>query len=154
MVTCNAFLGGTKDIPKTKLRFRPAVYALIPQNDQVLLVSTRRTKKYYLPGGGIDLGEKIEDALKREVREETGITIEVGRFVHFNEDFFYYDPLDEACHSFLFYYICHPKTFDLADEDQIDDGEVEKPGWVDWKNLRPADFHDHGEIILGILHAM
>jgi 8-oxo-dGTP pyrophosphatase MutT (NUDIX family) len=154
MVTCNAFLGGTKNISKTKLRFRPAVYALIPQDDQVLLVSMRRTKKYYLPGGGIDLGEKIEDALKREVREETGIKVEVGQFVHFQEDFFYYDPSDEAYHSMLFYYLCRPITFELADEAHIDDGEVEKPDWVDWKNLRSEDFHDHGNTILGILRSM
>jgi 8-oxo-dGTP diphosphatase len=34
-----------------------------------------------LPGGAVELGEKIIDALKREIREEIGIEIEVGGLV-------------------------------------------------------------------------
>jgi 8-oxo-dGTP pyrophosphatase MutT (NUDIX family) len=40
---------------------------------KIFLVNTRRTGEYYLPGGGIEVGERIEWALKREVKEETGI---------------------------------------------------------------------------------
>lgn len=154
MVTCNAFLGGTNDIAKDRLKFRPAVYAVIPRDNQVLLVSTIHTKKLYLPGGGVDIGEPLHEALKREVREETGIEIEVGELVHFKEDFFYYDPGDEAYHSLLFFFIARPQTFVLADADQIDDGEIENPRWVTWHNLQPGDFHSHGETILQILYSM
>ena len=34
-----------------------------------------------LPGGAVELGERIIDALKREIREEIGIEIEVGGLV-------------------------------------------------------------------------
>ena len=34
-----------------------------------------------LPGGAVELGEKVIDALKREIREEVGIEIEVGGLV-------------------------------------------------------------------------
>ena len=85
------------------------------------------------------------------VGEETGVEIEVERFVHFDEDFFYYDPLDEAYHSFLFYYICRPKTLDIADDDNVDDEEAEKPRWIDIEGLQAEDFQNHGEIILKLL---
>lgn len=34
-----------------------------------------------LPGGAVELGEKVIDALKREMREEVGIEIEVGGLI-------------------------------------------------------------------------
>jgi 8-oxo-dGTP diphosphatase len=154
MIKCTAFLGGTKEVPKEKLQFRPSVYAVIPHNDKVLLVSMHRTEKYYLPGGGVEIGEPLHDALKREVREETGIEIEVGELISFKEDFFYYDPGDVAFHSLLFFFTARPITFTLADDEQVDDGEVEKPRWMTWQNLQPNQFHAHGEIILRTLHTL
>ena len=40
-----------------------------------------------LPGGAIEEGEKIEDAVKREVKEETNLDIEIIRPINFSEDF-------------------------------------------------------------------
>lgn len=42
---------------------------------KILLVRQRRTGEpyYLLPGGGVDAGETLAEALRREVREETGL---------------------------------------------------------------------------------
>ncbi|MCE7985410.1 MAG: NUDIX domain-containing protein [Caldilinea sp. CFX5] len=40
-----------------------------------------RAGEWSLPGGLIDLGERLEDAARREVQEECGITIAIGGFV-------------------------------------------------------------------------
>lgn len=40
---------------------------------------------YTLIGGGVELGEELEEALRREVREETGMSIENPRLVFVEE---------------------------------------------------------------------
>jgi len=151
LIECNSLYGGIKSVPKEKLVLRPAACALIMRGATVLLLNTRSTGKYQLPGGGVETGERIEDALRREVREETGIEVEVERFLGFKEDFFYYDPWDEAYHSLLFFYACRPITFDLARDEQIEDGEAEKPQWITAESLWAEDFQSHGDRILAFL---
>jgi nucleoside triphosphatase len=55
----------------------PTVGAVVFNDDgKLLLVKSKRSKGLYvIPGGHVELGEKIEDALRREVREETGLEV-------------------------------------------------------------------------------
>ena len=58
-----------------------AVGAVIVHEGRALLV--RRGKApaegaWVIPGGGVELGERVEDALPREIREECGIAIALG----------------------------------------------------------------------------
>ncbi|HSD83403.1 MAG TPA: NUDIX domain-containing protein [Anaerolineae bacterium] len=147
LIECRTLFGQKKSIPAERVSFRPSAYGIIVQADKVLLVNMRSTGKLFLPGGGSEVHERLEEALHREVREETGLEIEIERFVGFKEDFFYYDPLDVAFHGLMFFYLCRPLTLQLAAADQIDDDEVEKPRWVPIDQLRLEDIHSHGEII-------
>ncbi len=51
--------------------------------NQILLVRHSYVAGWYLPGGGVDRGETLEEAARREVQEEVGIAC-VGRPVLLN----------------------------------------------------------------------
>lgn len=147
-VECIALDGSLKTIPKERLILRPAAFAVVVWQGKLLLLRMRQTGKYHLPGGGMRPEERLEDALKRELKEETGIEIEVDRLAHFEEVFFYYDPSDRAYHGLHFFYLGIPKTYELLDDDRVDDSAAEKPRWREISELRPHDFQLHGEMIL------
>ena len=53
--------------------FRYRAAAIIIEDGHVLFVKNQVDPYYYSVGGGVHLGEKAEDAVKREVLEETGV---------------------------------------------------------------------------------
>lgn len=61
--------------------FRVSVCALIFEGPRVLLAHRRAIDWWNLPGGAVDPGETVAEGLRREVREETGLEIEVGQLV-------------------------------------------------------------------------
>lgn len=61
-----------------------AVGAVILDGDRVLLVQRGQEPlkgEWSLPGGAVELGETLEEALVREVREETSLDVAVGPVV-------------------------------------------------------------------------
>ncbi len=60
--------------PVGEFRDRPGAYGVIFDADAKLLVVVAK-ERYHLPGGGIDEGEDPEQALHREIREETGYAV-------------------------------------------------------------------------------
>ena len=65
-----------------------AVSAAIFRDERVLVVRRAQPPAfglYTLPGGGVELGETLERAVIREVREETGLDIEPVALVGYRE---------------------------------------------------------------------
>ena len=147
-VDCIDIHGQMRRLPKTDLIFRPAVFAIVVHDEQLLVLTLKATGKRHLPGGGVDLGDTLETTLKRELQEETGVEIEVGNLVYVAELFFYYNPSGKAYHGLHFYYSCRPKSVTLLADAQVQDGSAEKPRWVALNSLQADDFQNDGEMIL------
>jgi len=60
---------------------RPGVAAVIFAEGRVLLQRRDDTGRWGLPGGGVEPGESVRQALIREVREETGLEVEPLRLI-------------------------------------------------------------------------
>ena len=58
---------------------RLAAYALVVESDRVLLSWYNGSRPCWtLPGGGVDLHESVEQAVRREAWEETGFEVSLG----------------------------------------------------------------------------
>ena len=150
-VEFTTLFGDKKSIPKNKIVFRPGAYGIILHGDKILLTNMKSTGKYVLPGGAIEPGETIEQALKREVFEETGIEIEIKQFVSCEENNFYYDPEDKAWQVFAFIFLGEPKSFALTNDNNVPNDESNNPEWIEVAKLSPESFQVFGQKIMQII---
>lgn len=65
--------------------FLNAASAIILDKDDSVLLQRRgggeKENSWSLPGGAMDIGERPQDTVRREVFEETGLEVEVGKLV-------------------------------------------------------------------------
>ncbi len=140
----------TKDYDLNGKAFvRHSARAVIIKDNKVAMVHSLKYDYYKFPGGGIEEGESKEEALIRETKEESGLTvipasIKPYGYVHRiqkstvgPEDYFVQDN---------FYYLC--ETEDTLTSQKLDDYESEEHFTLEYKN--PLDVievnrnKDHG----------
>jgi ADP-ribose pyrophosphatase YjhB (NUDIX family) len=68
---------------RVRRQIRIRVAACVVDGERILLVQHRKAGRLYwlLPGGGVEVGETLVAALERELLEETGYAVEVGRLL-------------------------------------------------------------------------
>jgi 8-oxo-dGTP diphosphatase len=97
-----------------------AVGAIVLEKGEVLLVRRNRAPalgQWSLPGGRVEWGETLREAIAREVREETGIDIEVEGLAGIAERILPDDEGKTEFHYVILDFWARPKSRDLTPGD-------------------------------------
>lgn len=114
-----------KDRPKV------GVGVLVTKNGKVLFGKRKNAHgegSWCFPGGHLERGEKIEDCAKREVMEETGLSIKNLRFGPYTNDIF----KKEDKHYVTLFVIA---DYDSGELKLMEPERCERWDWFDWEGL-------------------
>lgn len=113
--------------------FRYRAAAIIIENGCVLFAGNKNEDYYYSIGGAVQAGETSEQAVKREVFEETGVRYEIDYLAVIHENFFKGDSglAGIDCHEVAFYYMMKPRgTTELNSYSYTSGGVRETMHWI------------------------
>ncbi len=116
-------------------RTRVGAYVLCERADELLLVRFRRSERWTLPGGGIDHGERPEDAAVREASEETGLTVVLGPLLTIDSTMWHQERegRQREVHALHVVYSAEVVGGQLRDEP---DGSTDRAAWVPLEQAR------------------
>ena len=109
--------------------------AIIQKQGRLLMIGNDRSDYLYSIGGRLRFHETAEEAVKREVREETGVELEIERLGFVHENRFRSDlPGKEGVPVYeisFFFYMKVPQDFSPVSGSHTEDGVREYLRWVD-----------------------
>jgi 8-oxo-dGTP diphosphatase len=114
--------------PEVRYRKRPGAYALL-LNEQGLLGRVELPQGYFLPGGGIETGETPENAVLREIAEETAFQAQLLFKIGEASEYLYTPGYSSGMHK--------PSSFFVAEITGSTGQTAEHP--IDW--VSPAILH-------------
>ena len=118
--------------------FRYRVGAIIIENECVLLVGNKNENYLYSVGGGVHMGETAEDAVRREVFEETGVYYEIDHLAVIHENFFNENSgtlKGLNCHEISFYFLMKPRGTQQLHSNSNTYGAKEEMHWIPISDL-------------------
>lgn len=122
--------------PDKEISWRVAVYGIVLSSDKkkVLMMMPAHNPKWQFPGGGVDIDETFNQALKREFIEESGYMIHSEKLIPYyhNESLFYHEGIDQYFHSVQLTFIVSLED-DRQNPDLIHEQDIN--GTVDWKDI-------------------
>ncbi len=132
------------------------VYGLITKDNQILLIKKSRgpyTGMYDLPGGSFEHGETIDDCLRREIKEETGMVVKNYEwFDNYTAEVEYIENNEEKSmhHIGMIYNIT---DFDLADFNKnIQDEDVNGADLFDINTIDNSNVSSFVNLIIKTLN--
>jgi 8-oxo-dGTP diphosphatase len=118
------------------MRPEVCVGAVVCRGDQILLVQRAnppQAGRWSLPGGRVELGETLVAAVMREIMEETGLVIEVDRFLEAVER------ISDTHHFVILDYLARPVD---ASAEPVAATDAAAAQWVRRDQLADMDLAD------------
>lgn len=114
--------------------FKVTVYAVIEKNGKILLSEDEDKPGWKLPGGEVEKGESIIEAVKREIKEEVGLRISITGVISLQEYI-----KEDGIHRLRMYFAAKP----VGGQARPNPGEVKKVRWFskgEINRLKKEDF--------------
>lgn len=109
-----------------------------PKGDVLIVRSSKWADKHTVPGGHIELGELAEDAIKREVKEETGLAVDVVKLLLVQQAIY---PKFYCKHEhFVFMdFLCRTQDTTV----KLDGRELQQYAWVSPRGALELDLEEY-----------
>lgn len=112
---------------------RPKVGAgvLVKNEDKVLFLKRKNShgeNTWSFPGGHLEFNEELEDCVRREVEEETGIKVKNIKFETITNDIF----KEEGKHYITIFMSCE---YDSGKVQVMEEDKCTQVDWFDWNEL-------------------
>jgi ADP-ribose pyrophosphatase len=132
--------------PKPHEAPRAAVGAVVIEKGKVLLVKRKyppKMGKWAIPGGSVNLGESLQEAAEREIREETGLIIRAKKPIC-TFDLIEQDPSGKI----LFHYVIVDLLADYMSGNPHPADDVSDTGWFSPKEVVGLDMTENTRKLL------
>ncbi len=121
--------------------FNYRVGAIIINEGKILMVKSYNNNYYYSVGGRVTLFETMDEAVIREVFEETGINVGIDRLFLIHENYFKLDDKDKY-HELCIYYLMKPiDNIENINKFLIEKDIKEKLEWLDLENIKDYNIY-------------
>jgi len=109
-----------------------------PKGEILIVRSSKWHDKHTVPGGHIELGERAEDAIKREVKEETGLDVDTVRLLLVQQAIY---PKEYQKHEhFVFMdYVCSTSDSHV----KLDGRELQSYMWTEAEEALKLDLEEY-----------
>lgn len=124
-ITDETFGNASKEFMNPTIR-KGARGIILKENGQIAIFYKKNKNEYKLPGGGIDDGEKPEDAFRREIMEETGCEIKNIRLIGITEELKSFDNFQQISYVFIAQVVAISNKLNLTQK------EINEGGCLVW----------------------
>lgn len=113
--------------------------AFIEKDKKFLIFSDPKFKVWRVPGGRAEAGERIEDTIVREMKEEIGIEINNPRFLGYGQDQQFHFKKNMKTSRLLMFF--HAR---ITEEPTVDSSEAEEYKWVTLDEMKKIENKEGG----------